>query len=75
MMINLAVTEAVFLVAFVASIVIMWPDVNWALVLAIVVAANVIVPVLFYPTSKTLWVAGDLAFRAATREPRTPPLR
>ena len=69
MMINLAVTEAVFLVAFVVSIVVMWPDVNWALVLAVVVGANVVVPILFYPISKTLWVAGDLAFRTATREP------
>ena len=69
MMINLAVTEAVFLATFVALIVVMWPDVNWGLVLGVVVAANVLVPIVFYPFAKTLWVAGDLAFRTATREP------
>jgi len=70
MMINLAVTEGVFLVAFIVSIVAMWPDVNWGLVLAIVVAANVVVPIVFYPFAKTLWVAGDMAFRRASGEPR-----
>ncbi len=69
MMINLAVTEVVFLATFVALTAATWPDVNWGLVLAVVVAANVVVPIVFYPVSKTLWVAGDLAFRAATSEP------
>ncbi len=64
-MVNLAVTEVVFLAVFVALIVATWPDPPWALVLAIVVAVNVVVPALLYPFSRTLWLAGDLAFRQA----------
>ncbi len=62
-MVNLAVTEAVFLAVFVALIVGTWPDPPWPLVLAVVVAVNVIVPILLFPFSRTLWLAGDLAFR------------
>jgi len=69
MMVNLAVTEALFLIVFVVSIVAMWPDVNWVAVLVVVVALNVITPIVFYPFSKTLWVAGDLSFRKHDRDP------
>ena len=69
MMINLAVTMGVFLVVFVGYMVLAWPDVPWTGVLIAVIAANVVTPIVFYPVSKTLWVAGDLAFRRADRHP------
>ena len=62
-MINLAVTEGVFIAVFVALVAATWPDPPWALVLAVVVAINVVVPVALYPFSRTMWLAGDLAFR------------
>ncbi len=68
-MVNLAVTEAIFVVVFLAVILATAPDVNWTVVLIVVVTANVIVPILFYPLSRTLWLAGDLAFRHAVGEP------
>lgn len=68
-MVNLAVTEVVFVVVFVTLILATAPDVPWGTVLAVVVAANVLVPIVFYPFSRTLWLAGDLAFRHAVREP------
>lgn len=63
MMINLAVTEAVFLAVFVGVMVATWPDVPWTPLLIVVIGAGIVVPVVFYPFSKTSWVALDLAFR------------
>lgn len=69
MLVNLVVTLAVFLVVFVGYMVLTWPDVPWAGLLVVVIAANVVTPIVFYPYSKTLWVAGDLAFRKLDRPP------
>lgn len=54
---NLVVTEAIFLVVFIGGMVLTWPDVPWGWLLAVVIGTNVVVPVLFYPIAKTLWVA------------------
>lgn len=69
MVINLAVTEVVFLALFVGLAVAWWPDPPWTRMLVILLIVNLVVPLLFYPVSRTLWVAGDLSFRAMTREP------
>ena len=58
--INTAVTEAIFGILFVGGLILTAPDFPWVPLLAIGVGANLIVPVLFYPFSKTLWVAADL---------------
>ncbi len=68
-MVNLAVTEAIFVVVFLAMVLATAPDVPWTVVLVVVVGANVVVPIAFYPFSRTLWLAGDLAFRRAVGEP------
>jgi uncharacterized protein (DUF983 family) len=60
--VNTAVTEAIFGVLFVAGIFATAPDVQWLPLLVIGVAANLVVPVLFFPLSKTIWVAIDLYF-------------
>lgn len=60
--INTAVTFATFLVVFGGSVVITWPDVPWALVLGLTVAANITIPILFYPLSKSLWLAMELSW-------------
>ena len=59
---NLAVTEALFLLVFIVSIIAMAPDIDWVTLLVIGVATNLIFPVLFYPFSKTIWMAFDLVF-------------
>ena len=59
---NTAVTGALFLLVFIATIIAMAPDIDWVVLLVIGVATNLIFPVLFYPFSKTLWMAFDLAF-------------
>jgi uncharacterized protein (DUF983 family) len=59
--INTVVTILVFAVVFVGGMVITWPDVPWNLLLVVTVTVNIVFPILFYPWSKTLWVALDLA--------------
>ena len=69
MVINLAVTMLMFVVLFVGMAVVWWPDPPWTRILVVLLVVNLIVPIAFYPFSKTLWVAGDLAFRTMTSEP------
>lgn len=60
--INTTVTFMSFIGLFVILTVISWPDVNWGMVMAVTVAVNVLLPVLFYPHSKTLWAALELSW-------------
>ena len=69
MLLNLTVTLGVFLVVFVGFLLLTWPDVSWVGLMVLVVAANVVTPIVFYPYSKTLWIAGDLAFRRLNGPP------
>lgn len=62
MIINTTVTFATFLVVFGGSIVLTWPDVPWPAVLVVTIAVNVVIPVWFYPVSKTLWMALELSW-------------
>ena len=59
---NTAVTEGLFLLLFIVAIIAMAPDINWVTLLVIGAATNLIFPVLFYPFSKTIWMAFDLVF-------------
>ena len=40
--------------------VVMWPDVEPAPLLFVMIPIAVIMPIVFHPTAKTLWVAIDL---------------
>ena len=59
MMINFGVTEAVFLVVLLTSLVITWPDIPVGKLTALMLATNLAVPLLFWPFSRTLWVAAE----------------
>jgi hypothetical protein len=61
--INLFVTEGVFALAFVAVLASSWPAPPWDLMLWGGMLLMVLFPILFYPWSKTLFVAVDLTFR------------
>jgi hypothetical protein len=63
LIINTAVTFATFILVFVSGIVITWPDVPWVTVGIVTIALNALIPVLFYPVSKTLWMAMELGWR------------
>jgi hypothetical protein len=60
--INIILVGGLFVVVFVVALALTLPDVPVALLLAIVVPVMIIGPIVFYPFSKTLWVAVDRAF-------------
>lgn len=62
MALNLVVTEALFVGALVALLVATWPDVPWTLVLVVLIATNLIAPLLFHPISRTIWMAAERSF-------------
>jgi len=62
MVINLAVTQALLLGTLIGWLVLSWPDVPWTGVLVAVVAIAVVVPIVFHPISRMLWVAGERHF-------------
>lgn len=63
MIVNTAVTIGMFLLVFVGIMVATWPDVPWTAALVITIGVNLVVPVVFYPWSKTIFLGMDLAVR------------
>lgn len=68
MIINTAAISFLFLASLGLGIWLTWPNVPWGVLLVVVVALNLVFPVLFHPYSRTLWVALDLSFREASGE-------
>lgn len=66
--VNTTVTFALFIGIGVVIISLTWPDVPWNIVLIITLVFNGLFPLLFYPFSKTIWVALDLSFRPLETE-------
>lgn len=66
--VNLAVTEIVFGVVFVATMFATLPDIPWLPLLLVALGTNLVLPILFYPYSKTTWMALDLYFDPAPDE-------
>jgi len=60
--INTAVIFATFLLVFGGLVLITYPDVPWGLVLIVTIVANIAIPVVFYPLSKTLWSGLELSW-------------
>ena len=61
--VNTSVTFALFIAIGITIITATWPEVPWNVVLIITLTFNGLFPLLFYPLSKTIWVALDLGFR------------
>lgn len=68
MIINTTVTFATFIAVFGGSIAATWPDIPWALVLVLTATANVAIPILFYPISKSLWLGLELSWHPLEEE-------
>ena len=62
-MFNIIVAELVFIAIFIAVAAAMWPDPPWTFLQYGGVLLMIALPVLFYPFSKTLFLAFDLVFR------------
>jgi hypothetical protein len=72
MIVNIAVTELAFVVVLVGGIVLWWPEVPWVALTVVAVGVNAVVPVLFYPWSKTIWMAVDLLLHRMDLRAREP---
>jgi uncharacterized protein (DUF983 family) len=62
MIMNMAFTEVLFLTLFIGYVILSAPDIDWINLLVIGAATNVVFPIVFYPLSKTIWMAVDLVF-------------
>ena len=58
---NIATAETVMMIVLVTIVVRTWPDPPWNMLQYLAPATMLLVPLLFYPFSKLLWVAMDLA--------------
>lgn len=68
MMLNIIVVELAFVFGLILWGVLAWPNIPWDLFQDVGVPFMIIAPILFYPLSKTLWLAFDLVFRPARPE-------
>lgn len=62
MVINTTVVFGSFLVLFVGGMLIFWPDVPWGALAVVTLGTMALLPILFYPFSKTLWMALELSW-------------
>lgn len=60
--INTTLIFATFLITFGGMVLVTWPDVPWAVVLIVTLVVNLVVPTVFYPLSKTTWLALELSW-------------
>lgn len=67
MIVNIAACEVWFFVLFVGVLIATLPGVAWGPVLVIALITNGLLPVVFYPHSKTIWMALDLYFHPLAR--------
>ncbi|MFL5401257.1 MAG: DUF983 domain-containing protein [Gemmatimonadales bacterium] len=67
-MFNMVAAELIFAAIFLAVLLSTWPAPPWHQLLYGGVALMLILPVLFYPFSKTLFLAFDLTFRPPSPE-------
>jgi uncharacterized protein (DUF983 family) len=71
-MFNVIAAELIFAAVFLLVLVLTWPSPPWNLLLYGGMALMLIVPFVFFPFSKTLFLAFDLAFRPASPAELTP---
>lgn len=71
-MFNLVIAEGVFAATMVAAILLTWPAPPWTLLKYGGAVLMLALPFLFFPFSKTIWLAFDLAFRPDVEGDREP---
>jgi hypothetical protein len=60
--INTTVTFATFIGVFLLLVALTLPDVPWGVVMGVTISANALIPFIFYPISKTVWLALELSW-------------
>jgi uncharacterized protein (DUF983 family) len=63
MMLNVVLAELLFAFAFVAYMLIVWPDVNWDRLGIIAPVGMAVAPFFLFPFSELFWLAADLSLR------------
>ncbi len=71
-MFNIIAAELIFAAIFLGALLLTWPDPPWDLLLYGGMAVMLVAPFVFFPFSKTLFLAFDLTFRPATAEELLP---
>jgi uncharacterized protein (DUF983 family) len=69
MALNYGVTGVAFIVLLVGWLIVELPEVKLIPLLAASIAVMVVVPILFFPFSKTIWVAIDLLLHLDSKDP------
>jgi uncharacterized protein (DUF983 family) len=67
-MFNIILAELLFAAVFIGVVALTWPTPPWTLLEYGGIALMVIAPFVFFPFSKTLFLAFDLVFRPAARD-------
>jgi Protein of unknown function (DUF983) len=67
-MFNIIASELLFVLVFLGVVLVTWPSPPWRLLQYGGIILMILAPVLFFPFSKTLFLAFDLLFRPAIRE-------
>ena len=67
-MFNIIASELLFVLVFLGVVLVTWPSPPWRLLQYGGIILMILAPALFFPFSKTLFLAFDLLFRPATRE-------
>lgn len=62
LIVNITFAEAWFAVLFAVVLIATLPDVAWVPLLVVALVTNGLLPVIFYPYSRSLWMAVDLYF-------------
>ncbi|HSE67775.1 MAG TPA: DUF983 domain-containing protein [Gemmatimonadales bacterium] len=67
-MLNIVASELIFAAMFLGVLWYTWPEPPWPMLQIVGVSVMILAPFLFYPFSKTLFLAFDLAFRPANQD-------
>ena len=70
--VNLGVTEILFVALGLAVILATWPNVPWTGLTVFAVAVNGLLPLLLVPFSRTVWAAIELLMDRMDGPPRAP---
>lgn len=71
LIVNTAATSVAFLVVLFGGMAAFWPEVPWVALTVTAALVNLVVPVVFYPWSKTIWMAVDVALHRMDRQDRS----
>lgn len=66
--VNFVTAELGLVALLLGLILVTWPDVSWDWILWGGIALMVVLPILFFPFSRTIWLSVDLAFRLPEEE-------